>query len=430
MFEAIEQSSAQMLRIIEMYQDKLINLCIEESEMSRLLKSQSTYDTKTKAGKMMAAVSKAQNFSSQQRTALRLPLVRLYNEVETFRNQAIRDTLITIRKMENFRTEYRGALLWMKNVSNELDPDTTKKLEKFRRVQAQVKKTKTKFEKFKNDVIQKIDLLSASRCNMFSHALVSYTHTLIMFWQKTAKTMTTVADAFKGYQYYEFNIIKDLVEPSRKMAQLQNEKENQEKPVKLENQEKNDEKLIEIEKNDTEDKLNELIDLMTESEAGVLNEQLKELELLEQEKKERLNVTQKDQVNKSPSSFVFNFVKSNEENDLINLDSMTTNMKFTHFNDLLNTSNAEFEKEWESALVNNNNQDRSLSPMNDDDFGMFTTALNANKIQKKDGEEKEKNICDKTKKKTNWIDLFAELDPLKNPDSIGKIDEQEDERNC
>ena len=31
--------------------------------------------------------------------------------------------------MEKVRTEYRGALMWMKNVSTELDPDTYKQLE-------------------------------------------------------------------------------------------------------------------------------------------------------------------------------------------------------------------------------------------------------------------------------------------------------------
>ncbi len=36
------------------------------------------------------------------------------------------------------RTEYRGALLWMKNVSTELDPDTFRQLEKFRKVQVKV----------------------------------------------------------------------------------------------------------------------------------------------------------------------------------------------------------------------------------------------------------------------------------------------------
>lgn len=60
--------------------------------------------------------------------------MRLYQEVETFRYRAISDTLMTINRMEAARTEYRGALLWMKNVSEELDPDTYKQLEKFRKV--------------------------------------------------------------------------------------------------------------------------------------------------------------------------------------------------------------------------------------------------------------------------------------------------------
>ena len=60
--------------------------------------------------------------------------MRLYSEVDTFRNRAIEDTLATVQRMEQARTEYRGALLWMKDGSNNLDPDTSKQLEKFRKV--------------------------------------------------------------------------------------------------------------------------------------------------------------------------------------------------------------------------------------------------------------------------------------------------------
>lgn len=74
------------------------------------------------------------------RLALRVPLVRLYQEVETFRYRAISDTLMTINRMEGARTEYRGALLWMKAVSEELDPDTYKQLEKFRKVYTRILK--------------------------------------------------------------------------------------------------------------------------------------------------------------------------------------------------------------------------------------------------------------------------------------------------
>lgn len=41
-------------------------------------------------------------------------------------------------------------------------------------VQAQVRTTKTSFDKLKNDVCQKVDLLGASRCNLLSHVLTIY----------------------------------------------------------------------------------------------------------------------------------------------------------------------------------------------------------------------------------------------------------------
>ncbi|GFO12834.1 islet cell autoantigen 1 [Plakobranchus ocellatus] len=217
-FKAIQRSSMELLRVIEKYQDRLCVVSQEENTMGRLLKAHSNKD-KTRAGKMMAAVGKAESNSAQERLALHNPLRRLYQEVETFRYRAVSDTLVTINRMESARTEYRGALLWMKNVSEELNPDMYKQLEKFRKVQSQVRKTKTRFDKLKLDVMQKVDLLAASRCNMFSHVLANYQTMLLHYWDKTSRTMSAVADSFKGYQYYEFNMLRELTETSKKLAQ-------------------------------------------------------------------------------------------------------------------------------------------------------------------------------------------------------------------
>ncbi|CAD5116950.1 DgyrCDS5790 [Dimorphilus gyrociliatus] len=216
-FKSIQKSCFDLLKVLERYQDRLYALSQEENAMGRFLKHNGKND-KTRAGKMMSSVGKAQSYASQQRLALRVPLVRLYQEVETFRIRAIADTLLTVNRMENARTEYRGALMWMKNASEELDPDTYKQLDKFRKVQAQVRKTKAKFDKLKLDVMQKIDLLAASRCNMFSHVLATYQSTLLHFWSKTSNTMQTVSESFKGYQYYEFSMLKELAEPSKKLV--------------------------------------------------------------------------------------------------------------------------------------------------------------------------------------------------------------------
>ena len=60
--------------------------------------------------------------------------MRLYQEVETFRFRAVSDTLQTVNRMEQSRTDYRAGLLWMANISKELDPEEYKRLDKFREV--------------------------------------------------------------------------------------------------------------------------------------------------------------------------------------------------------------------------------------------------------------------------------------------------------
>uniref|UniRef100_A0A3B3SH88 Islet cell autoantigen 1 n=1 Tax=Paramormyrops kingsleyae TaxID=1676925 RepID=A0A3B3SH88_9TELE len=206
-FHSIQRTCMELLKVIEQYQRRICFLSQEENELGRFLRSQGSQD-RTRAGKIMQATGKALCFSSQQRLSLRSPLCRLYQEVETFRYRAISDTWLTVNRMEQSRTEYRGALLWMKDVSQELDPDTYKQMEKFRKVQAQVRLTKTGFDKLKNDVCQKVDLLGASRCNLLSHVLTTYQTTLLHFWEKTSHTMAAIHESFKGYQPYEFTTLK------------------------------------------------------------------------------------------------------------------------------------------------------------------------------------------------------------------------------
>lgn len=142
------------------YQTNVLLLSHEETDLARFLKDYAQMD-KTRAGKMMGSVSKVLAYTAQQRLALRQPLQRLHNEIETFRHRAVTDTLTTVNRMETARTSYRGSILWLKDASVQLDPE--KQLEKFRRVQNEVKTSKFEYDRLKSDVIQKIDLLTASR---------------------------------------------------------------------------------------------------------------------------------------------------------------------------------------------------------------------------------------------------------------------------
>ncbi|XP_029927698.1 islet cell autoantigen 1 [Myripristis murdjan] len=242
-FHSIQRTCMELLKVIEQYQRRICILSQEENELGRFLRSQGSQD-KTRAGKIMQATGKALCFSSQQRLALRNPLCRLYQEVETFRYRAISDTWLTVNRMEQSRTEYRGALLWMKDVSQELDPDTHKQMEKFRKVQAQVRTTKTSFDKLKNDVCQKVDLLGASRCNLLSHVLTTYQTTLLHFWEKTSHTMAAIHESFKGCQHYEFSTLKSLQDPMDKLAKKKGKKKIKAKAEDREKAETTDGQLI------------------------------------------------------------------------------------------------------------------------------------------------------------------------------------------
>jgi len=61
--------------------------------------------------------------------------MRLHQESFTFRESAIRDLANSIHLLEKARSEYRAALLWMKDVSMKLqNPDYHNQLAKFREV--------------------------------------------------------------------------------------------------------------------------------------------------------------------------------------------------------------------------------------------------------------------------------------------------------
>uniref|UniRef100_A0A8C6QCJ4 Islet cell autoantigen 1-like n=1 Tax=Nannospalax galili TaxID=1026970 RepID=A0A8C6QCJ4_NANGA len=212
-FHSIQETCIELLKIVEKYQLRLNVISEEENELGLFLKFQAERDA-TQAGKMMDATGKALCSSAKQRLALCTPLSRLKQEVATFSQRAISDTLMTINRMEQARTEYRGALLWMKDVSQELDPDTLKQMEKFRKVQIQVRNSKGSFDKLKMDVCQKVDLLGASRCNMLSHSLTIYQRTLLGFWEKTAQMMSQIHEACTGFHPYDFVALKRLQDTS------------------------------------------------------------------------------------------------------------------------------------------------------------------------------------------------------------------------
>ncbi|KFO13215.1 Islet cell autoantigen 1, partial [Balearica regulorum gibbericeps] len=417
LFHSIQRTCMELLKAIELYQKRICFLSQEENELGKFLRSQGSQD-KTRAGKMMQATGKALCFSSQQRLALRTPLSRLYQEVETFRYRAISDTWLTVNRMEQYRTEYRGALLWMKDVSQELDPDLYKQMEKFRKVQAQVRHAKLNFDKLKTDVCQKVDLLGASRCNLLSHVLTTYQTTLLHFWEKTSHTMAAIHESFKGYQPYEFTMLKSLQDPVNKLTEKA-EKED----LQIESTESvQDQQTWSCAKCNltclwiliTADDGKDVISMLQgncnhKQNSGAIDD------LLDLQPEENAS---KDQFVRSLES------EPRDKDDMVLL------------NEILNASSldeGEFSKEWtavfgqvaladltmNSSAGDVENISSSVAPTPSGYLPSQLLDQNMNDLQSS-LHEPAKNPKDLTA----WFSLFADLDPLSNPDAVGKTDKE------
>lgn len=208
LFRSISDSCLNLQRVLDQYQERLCILAQEENSLGKFLRDAGK--SEDAAGKHMISAGKAISYSGQQRLSVRGPLLRLYHEVETFRGRAVSDMRATVSAMEKARTEYRAALSWMKSTSAQLDPDTGRGLDSFRKAQRQVRESKKVFDKLTLDVLQKIDLLAAARCNMFSHVLANYQTSFVNFSQKATQTLVATAATMDVTPQYEFSILKEL----------------------------------------------------------------------------------------------------------------------------------------------------------------------------------------------------------------------------
>ncbi|XP_077158650.1 islet cell autoantigen 1 isoform X2 [Paroedura picta] len=449
LFHSIQRTCMDLLKAIELYQKRICFLSQEENELGRFLRAQGSQD-KTRAGKMMQATGKALCFSSQQRLALRTPLCRLYQEVETFRYRAISDTWLTVNRMEQCRTEYRGALLWMKDVSQELDPDLYKQMEKFRKVQAQVRHTKLNFDKLKTDVCQKVDLLGASRCNLLSHVLTTYQTTLLHFWEKTSHTMAAIHESFKGYQPYVFTMLKSLQEPVNKLTDY----EEKEEELQLENIKSNDQQ-------------SQLISLDDESHSRELAGS--------EDAKDILSSFGESYNHRESSGAIDDLLDLKPDENAASKDPTATPLEpeasdkddILLLNEILNASSlddGEFSREWtavfgEDPLADiatnssggemDTSQSTSSSPsgflpsqlldqnMNDLQSSLQgwaagsispspapQTAQKSSNLTTNFNKTPMKEAASTSKDLTAWFSLFADLDPLSNPDAVGKTDKE------
>ncbi|XP_041987668.1 islet cell autoantigen 1 [Aricia agestis] len=363
LFRSISDSCLHLQRILDQYQERVCILAQEENSLGKFLKDSG--QGSDAAGKHMVSAGKAISFSGQQRLSVRPPLLRLYHEVDTFRVRAVKDMRVTVSAMERARIEYRAALSWMKSTSAQLDPDTGRGLDNFRKAQRQVRESKKIFDKLTLDVLQKIDLLAAARCNMFSHVLSTYQSSFLNFSTKIVETFQATIETMNDAPQYEFCILKSLGEAGEGTQ----------------------------EEKSTEDK-----DQMLFFQDEYKDESPKKTQA------EKVDVTKKE-----PSTEI---AEASTSNDLINTESGPFPNNPTNVNaDLagLNLGGDDAPAHFGSFLPSHLLQQTSLNI-----FGRPMPPTNPSGNQS----TKTQKPVPKKEDKAAWFKLFSELDPLANPDNI------------
>ncbi|XP_047993668.1 islet cell autoantigen 1 [Leguminivora glycinivorella] len=377
LFRSISDSCLQLQRVLDQYQERLCVLAQEENALGKFLRDSGK--SNDAAGKHMVSAGKAISYSGQQRLSVRGPLLRLYHEVETFRGRAVSDMRATVSAMEKARIEYRAALSWMKSTSAQLDPDTGRGLDNFRKAQRQVRESKKIFDKLTLDVLQKIDLLAAARCNMFSHVLTNYQSSFLTFGTKVSQTLLATADTMDAKPMYEFCILKEL-------SQNLGEGEGEQKPEEIVPQDKDQMLFFQDEYKDDNDN----------------NRKPKPTEPKNDEEDVKPNA---DKVEAPDSANLIDVAEMGEESGIsadlagLRMDCGDVASNFGMFmpSQLLQDMNA-------TSLM-----EETLIPVNPEKtHPPESNEPNASKPK----------INPKKEDKAAWFKLFAELDPLANPDSL------------
>ncbi|CAJ0916267.1 unnamed protein product, partial [Mesorhabditis belari] len=220
LFNSIKTTSDLLLEAAHYYHGFLLDAAHAENGVGKFLKDRGKLQRREETKKVMIAVGRAFLFASHQRAAICNPLLRFYEELCVFNERAIFDCGQTAEAAERCQ-HYRGSLLWMKQESDELEPTNRRQMERFREVQTTVRLNKERLDRLKEDTLQKVELLSASRSHLLSHLLGRYLELLTTYYQKTSTIYATLAKNLSVYDHYDFEILTELIEPEKAEEQQQ-----------------------------------------------------------------------------------------------------------------------------------------------------------------------------------------------------------------
>lgn len=259
-----------------------------------------------------------------------------------------------------------------------------------------------------------MDLLGASRCNLLSHMLATYQTTLLHFWEKTSHTMAAIHESFKGYQPYEFTTLKSLQDPMKKLV----EKEERKRITQQESAEVTAEEPSQLISLEDENQHKESSSFKTEDGKSVLSAL---------DKSSTHGVCSEELLDMKP-----------EEGACLGPMAGTPEPEGADKDDLLllseifNASSleeGEFSQEWAAVFGDGRLKEAAptVAPGEPDPKPQTGSGFLPSQLLDQNMKDLQASLQEPAKATsdlTAWFSLFADLDPLSNPDAVGKTDKE------
>ena len=213
----IQKQCYALSKALRRYQKVNERISSREMALSALLRAYSTHD-QGNAGEMsescveiMSRLGDVMESAALRRMDFDLPLMRLFQQVESLRGRGLADTLTAVKKLSRDQTSFRGAMLWMTDAARQLtDPDSPKQLEKYRQAQLMVRDSKREFEKSRDAVFVKVDMLAGSVCTMLSAHMLPYEKGLSDLWSSAYQDYSALLCWSRETMRHQYRLNRDI----------------------------------------------------------------------------------------------------------------------------------------------------------------------------------------------------------------------------
>ncbi|KAF0987118.1 hypothetical protein HZS_3543 [Henneguya salminicola] len=148
-------------------------------------------------------------------------LERIHYLFTEFIKHGISDAFTAFKKSEKVVLHLQAGLMWIDDLSKELDPDFPDKIRKFKEAQKYVKETRDKLSELNNIASVKYALVASSRdlittkvfYYVYSKEMNSYFCVLRDHFIKCQDEYTHYTQEFSGLPFYKFNILQPILGP-------------------------------------------------------------------------------------------------------------------------------------------------------------------------------------------------------------------------